>query len=214
MSQGVKTLDEFYHEFNEISATLNQKISLDLAYEGSVPAVMHFVGEMTKNAFIDGLNEPISTYTRNYRPTNLVDAYQAAQEQTSAMNRKKQKNLIQNPYKQKNQAMLPNTNRPQNLQYNQFRNQRPAINNRQNFQQQPPQNYHQRLPGNFQQNLQQYNNPQRNFQQYNNPQWNLQQQAAPSGLNHNNSYDQSMRSRQSNQMSGISYNSGNQLNFN
>lgn len=217
MAQYEKSLDEFYHEFNELSASINQKILLDNNYEGHEGAVMHFVNGMLKDAFIDGLNEPISSYTRNYRPADMVDAYRAAQEQLGALGRKAQKISIQNPNKTRLQAN--NFQRPQNYQnyqnnnQQQYRNQR--FPNRQNFQQNLPQNVQQNFQQNLPHNVQQ-NTPQRNvLQRYNNPQRNTQNQPGPSGQYRSNNYDQSMRSRQSNQMSGISYNSNNknQLNF-
>ena len=72
MFQRNKPLDVFYQEINELTTSLNQKICLDSFYDGHEHAVMHFVEIITKNAFIDGLNEPMSSYTRNYKPTNLA----------------------------------------------------------------------------------------------------------------------------------------------
>lgn len=207
MFQKNKSLDVFYQEINELTTSLNQKICLDPFYDGHVHAVMHFVEIITKNAFIDGLNEPMSSYTRNYKPTTLVDAYQAAQEQTMALVRKRQKDTNLKP-----QYSNP-FNRPQN---NQQRNSNFVSDGNSNFQQ----NFRQ----NGQRNLQTYV-PQRSMQQAFVPQRNTQQaytqqsmqqnhQTGPAYQNRDTNYDNSMRSRRSNPMSGISYRSGNQINYN
>lgn len=66
-----------------------------------------------------------------------------------------------------------------------------------------------------QRNIQQTYAPQRSTQQADNQQ-NMQQnqRTVPSYQNRDTNYDNSMRSRRSNQMSGISYRSGNQINYN
>jgi hypothetical protein len=52
---------------------------------------MRVLGQMIKDAFIDGLNEPYSSYTRNFRPETLVKAYQCATDQHNANARKREK---------------------------------------------------------------------------------------------------------------------------
>lgn len=90
MRQNTKTIDEFYQECSGLLADINSKISLDPESQGHVAPIMRIIGEQIKNAFIDGLNEPYSSYTRNYRPQTLVDAYHSAREQYAANMRKKE----------------------------------------------------------------------------------------------------------------------------
>lgn len=89
LRQGKKTLDIFYEEVNSLDTDISIKINQDPNYENHQNAVMHFVRMLTKNSFIDGLNEPYSSYTRNYRPDTLQDAYKAALAQQLAEARKK-----------------------------------------------------------------------------------------------------------------------------
>lgn len=81
MKQGQKSIDTFHKEVTELSANINQKILLDIRYDGHADAVMTFVREITKNAFIDGLNEPYNLTVRGSRPQTLEDAKSAADEQ-------------------------------------------------------------------------------------------------------------------------------------
>ena len=94
MRQNEKSIDDFYQEITALNASISQKIYLDANYRSHEGAVMHFVSTLTMNSFIDGLNEPYSSYTRNYRPTTIREAYQAAQEQYLANLRKREKNNL------------------------------------------------------------------------------------------------------------------------
>lgn len=91
LNQGNKTLDTFYHEVTELQAKINQKINLEETYRGHTVAVSHFAASLMKEAFIDGLRNPYSAYTRNAHPRTLADAYQSAQRQFEADARKTDK---------------------------------------------------------------------------------------------------------------------------
>lgn len=91
ISQNNKTIDEFYQECVTIQSNINSKIRLDPTHAGHYDNIMMVMSNMIKDAFIDGLNEPYSSYTRNYRPTSLTDAYSCVREQYSANERKKAK---------------------------------------------------------------------------------------------------------------------------
>lgn len=91
LRQEKKSLDDFYNEVTSLNTDISQKVQQDQNYQGHHVAVMHFVEMLTRNAFIDGLNEPYSLYTRNYRPQSLEEAYRAAQEQMLAVSRKKER---------------------------------------------------------------------------------------------------------------------------
>ena len=89
LKQNKKSVDQFYREVNELSSNINQKIVLDQRYTGHVNAVMIFVNEITKNAFIDGLNNPYNLTVRSFRPNSLEEAKSAAEEQFQSMLRNK-----------------------------------------------------------------------------------------------------------------------------
>lgn len=91
LQQGKKTLKNFYEEVCELNVDISQKIHQVPQYAGHQNAVMHFVEMLTRNAFIDGMNEPYSSYTRNYRPETISAAYKAALAQQLAYERKKDK---------------------------------------------------------------------------------------------------------------------------
>lgn len=91
LRQGKKTLDVFYEEVNALDTHISIKIGQDENYANHQNAVMHFVRMLTKNSFIDGLNEPFSSYTRNYRPDTLSAAYKAALAQQLAEARKQER---------------------------------------------------------------------------------------------------------------------------
>lgn len=92
LKQKNKSVEDFYREIAELSANINQKIVLDQRYAGHVNAVMIFVSEITKNAFIDGLNEPYNLTVRGFRPNSLEEAKSAAEEQFQAMERNRKFN--------------------------------------------------------------------------------------------------------------------------
>lgn len=71
LKQKGRTIDEFYKETTELTSSLNQKISLDPRYANHHEAVMIFVREMTKNAFIDGLAYPLNHHVRCTAPGTI-----------------------------------------------------------------------------------------------------------------------------------------------
>lgn len=149
LRQGRKSLDEFYNEVTSLNTDISQKVRQDQEYHGHHAAVMHFVEMLTRNAFIDGLNEPYSLYTRNYRPQTLEEAFRAAQEQMLADSRKKERFPSQK-FSADHQAQKPrNQNQQKGNQspQNQSRNSGGNFQNSRNFQQNSGENSQ---PRNFQ----------------------------------------------------------------
>lgn len=113
LKQKNKKVEDFYKEVQQLSASINQKVALDARYVGHVNAVMTFVGEITKNAFVDGLNEPFNLTVRGVRPTSLEEAKSAAVEQFQSVERNRKYNSV-GPAKAGNST--------QNFQKNKFQN--------------------------------------------------------------------------------------------
>lgn len=105
LKQGPKTIHDFYNESLCLLADINSNISLDPENEGHETSIMRIIERMIKDAFIDGLNEPISSYTRNCKPNNLREAYQFSSEQFSAHDRKKERNNFS--FKNSSAGFLP-----------------------------------------------------------------------------------------------------------
>lgn len=118
LRQKSKKMEEFYHEVSELQAKINQKINLVPQYQGHIPAVTHFASQLVKDAFIDGLNNPYSAYTRNSQPQTLVEAYQTAQRQVQADERKSEKFSLANSFISKDQQ---NVQAPRQKSQNNFR---------------------------------------------------------------------------------------------
>lgn len=204
LRQGTKDIEEYYKETLELTANINVKVALDARFQapnlGATAAVMMFVRDLTKSAFIDGLNEPYNLTVRSFRPASLEEAKSAAEEQIQSLKRSShfttmndgkpfafsqgQQKLTNQKKFQNRQRNQPNSNAPQrpftsqngnqtNYNRNNFGNSRPNANNFQNY---PQNNYPQ-------------NNFQRQFQNSN---------ATPMDV------DTSMRSRQSAQPMSIS----------
>lgn len=89
LRQGSNTVEDFYKEVTELTSNINQKIVLDARYAGHENAVMIFVREITKNAFIDGLRDPYNLTVRGFRPQSLEEAKSAADEQIQSVLRNK-----------------------------------------------------------------------------------------------------------------------------
>lgn len=85
------TIEQFYEKFSEILSDLSAKINLDPGLQPCAKAVISSYEMTIMNAFVDGLPDPISALTRTSRPTSLLSAYQYAQEQADADERKKEK---------------------------------------------------------------------------------------------------------------------------
>lgn len=88
-------------------------MALDERYNGHVDAVMTFVSEITKNAFVDGLNEPFNLTVRGIGPTSLEEAKSAAEEQFQFVERNRKFNSAGNN---------KTGSSPQNFQNNKFQN--------------------------------------------------------------------------------------------
>lgn len=92
LKQGIKGIDDFYNEAHTLMSDINAKVMLDEENEGHEDALIRFVGNLVRDGFIDGLNEPFGSYTRNARPANLREAFQVAKEQYEASGRKRERN--------------------------------------------------------------------------------------------------------------------------
>lgn len=92
LCQANKSLEVYYHECTNLLTDITAKINLDPENAGHTDHILRYVRNMIKDAFIDGMNEPYSAYTRNFRPDTLVEAYHCAKEQISADTRKRQRN--------------------------------------------------------------------------------------------------------------------------
>lgn len=222
LRQGDKSLDDFNKETNQLVADINQKISLDPQNNGHVQAIMRILEPIVMTGFVDGLNGFLPNLVRSHDPTNLLDAFKAAQKHEQANMRARERNFRLNAFKPQPKQVRATTQNnfwprnAQNLQQNpNFRNGNhnygPSYQNNPNF-----------VPRGGNQNVgppQSQNNP--NFiprggnqnagppQPQNNPYRDVIRQAGPSN---NQRYagadrDVSMRSRQSVPMSGISYRS-------
>lgn len=115
LRQGTNTVEDFYKEVTELTSNINQKIVLDERYQGHENAVMIFVREITKNAFIDGLRDPYNLTVRGFRPQSLEEAKSAADEQIQSVLRNKMFNASTS------QAVQPRVNPRQNFQNNNVR---------------------------------------------------------------------------------------------
>jgi hypothetical protein len=80
LRQKNKTVTEFYHECNQLTADINSKLNFTNEFVGHVPAVMQFVNIMIRNAYVDGLNGDARKHVRSYRPDTLVEAFRAAKD--------------------------------------------------------------------------------------------------------------------------------------
>lgn len=216
LRQGKKSLDEYYKETTELTANINTKVALDARFPEAmqINAVMTFVRDLTKSAFIDGLNEPFNLTVRSFRPETLEAAKSAAEEQIQSIQRSKSFNPISDGKTVFAQAHQRAPKKSQNYQQNQRgnhqfsnsgqrqnnpQNSNPNRNHNGNYNGNFNGNYNGNFDGNFNANNRQNNanNYQRNYQ--NNPQRQMQNQnATPMEV------DASMRSRQSAQPMSIS----------
>lgn len=89
LTQGNKTLEEYYHESTNLLSDISAKINLDPTNAGHTEHIMRYVRNQIKNAFIDGLNEPYSSFARTCRPDTMVEAYHFVREQVSSDERKR-----------------------------------------------------------------------------------------------------------------------------
>lgn len=194
MKQKGKSVDQFYREVTELTANINQKIVLDERYQGHIDAVMIFVNEITKNAFIDGLNEPYNLTVRGFRPLSLEEAKSAAEEQIQSVQRNQsfshhsQGQYNQNNFNNSRGNSRMNNNQRQNL--NQNRNDSNKNYNDKN-------NFYNRNDGNYRQNFPQTSN----FNQNQNAGESFRQNAPRNNFSRQNptpmEVDPSTRSRQS-----------------
>lgn len=207
MRQKNLTVDEFYADVSTACADVSQKLSLHPKFGPNAEVIMDFMNSIIANAFIDGLNEPISGLVRSSRPDSLVDAYRVAKEHDLARNRKSLKNDL---FRESSgtRPKYPNTfqNKPQRYANN-FQKPFNASNNQNNFQ-----NNFQKTP-NFQNTP---NTSQRTFNGQNQPNYyskpqNAQQPSTsvPPVARDSN---KSSNTRISTPMSGISYRSLNRAN--
>lgn len=91
LRQKDKSLDDYYHEVEGLFADINANIHLDPDNTGHEAAIMRVLEVSIRNAFIDGLNENIGTYTRSGRPRDLLQAYQIAKDYDNAEERRRER---------------------------------------------------------------------------------------------------------------------------
>lgn len=149
LQQGKKTLKNFYEEVCELNVDISQKVHQVPQYAGHQNAVMHFVQMLTRNAFIDGMNEPYSSYTRNYRPDTISAAYKAALAQQLAYERKKDK--FSSRTGQRDDSQPSSSNRFQRGGNSQTQNRSQNFAQKGNNFQSAPRNLQQNVSRNFQQ---------------------------------------------------------------
>lgn len=92
MRQKNLTVDEFYQEMCTAAADVSQKLGLHPVFGINARVIMEFMNSIIANAFVDGLNDPISGLVRSSRPETLVDAYRVAKDHDLARSRKAMKN--------------------------------------------------------------------------------------------------------------------------
>jgi hypothetical protein len=97
LKQGNKTVEQFYTECSNLLADINAKITLDINNLGHEQAIMRVINRMTTDAFIDGLNQPYSSFTRNANPADLPSAYRLALHQTLGERRKGERINLNRP---------------------------------------------------------------------------------------------------------------------
>lgn len=207
LQQAGKQIPEFYQECAGLLSNIHNKISLDPENEGHVGPIMRVMNIIVRDAFIDGLDPQYASYTRNFRPESLIEAYQAAQEQFIADQRVKEKN---NRVKGKQVTQERGNNIRHNFYVNRNSNMRPnnyyRFGNNGNFggNNRPQNNYY---------NNNNYNRPQQN-NNYNRPQqnnnYNRPQQPRPVPMD----VDPSIRSRQFNRQNAGNFNHHEDYNLN
>lgn len=94
MTQGQKSIDEFYQEMCTENANLAQKLHLDSKYRQNSEPIIDFCSSIVMNSFIDGLNKPISGFVRSSNPETLIQAYKVAHAHDQAENRAQAKNAV------------------------------------------------------------------------------------------------------------------------
>lgn len=87
LQQNGRSVEAFYNEANDLTAAINQKVSLDPRYAEATNEVMLFVRDMMTHAFMDGLNPPYNLTVRGMRPESLEVAKTFAEEQMQATQR-------------------------------------------------------------------------------------------------------------------------------
>lgn len=167
LKQKDKSIEEFYSQVADLTSDINQKLSLDERYTNHVNAVMTFVRDMTKNAFIDGLKYPYNLTVRSARPATIEAAKSAAIDQLQSMNRNRffsqtvpssssseknpQQAQARNPQKYSNQGKFrPRTEAANNLQQNFRQSANQSLFQNKNFGEQNRQTTPQNTQANFQ----------------------------------------------------------------
>lgn len=184
LSQGNKSLDEYYQETSELVAQISQKLSLDPENENHVAAIMRVMTPIVVTGFVDGLKGNLSELVRTQNPTNMLEAYRAALAHSEAQDRQRERTRMSKQFQPGNSQNYPKFQK--------------------SLKPQPPQNRPSSIP---QQNFSQIPQQNRNFnpiQSRSNPSNNARNPSSPQRIDE----DVSMRSRRSAQpMSGISYRS-------
>lgn len=89
ISQGKKTLTEFYNQIKKIDTSIKSTAALMDDYKSSTKAINSLISLMSLTRFVDGLNDELSMHIRSYRPQSLEDAYSITIQYSNAAYRQK-----------------------------------------------------------------------------------------------------------------------------
>lgn len=89
VSQGRKTLAEYYNQLKKIDTAIKATAALMDDYKTSTKAINSLISLMSLTRFIDGLNDELSMHVRSYRPQSLEDAYAITMQYSNAAFRQK-----------------------------------------------------------------------------------------------------------------------------
>lgn len=89
VTQGKKTLTEFYNQVKKIDTSIKATAALMDDYKTSTKAINSLISLMSLTRFIDGLNDELSMHVRSYRPQSLEDAYSTTMQYSNAAYRQK-----------------------------------------------------------------------------------------------------------------------------
>lgn len=107
LRQGSKSVENFYNEARGLLSAINAKVTLSHENDREAKAVMSHYEQILTHSFTDGLNEPLSGYTRVSGPKTLKAAYQFAAEHDAAMRRKKERFGLQHNLPHSSRPSLP-----------------------------------------------------------------------------------------------------------
>lgn len=123
ISQGNKTITEYYNTIKSIDTAIKSTASVMEDYKSSTKAINKLIGLMTLTRFIDGLGEKLSMHVRSYRPESLEEAYNITMQYSNAAYRQKMEqkpntpqHFSKRPSGYPNQYNKPQSNNPNSNQ--------------------------------------------------------------------------------------------------